>query len=107
VHKRACVHKGLPTLEDTTYNCPYEKQLFSKSIISPLAQSVRIFNLMTFFFKDFTCNLVPLNNFGTFKFRIQMIGAPIFKVSLCGKSPGRFNELKNSTGKSVDQQQNL
>jgi len=48
---------------------------------------------VVFFFKDFTCNLMPLHNFGTFRFRIKIIEAPIFIVNFCGGSPGGFNEF--------------
>lgn len=35
---------------------------------------------MTILSKDFTCNIVWLDNFDVFKFRINIIGAPILKV---------------------------
>lgn len=65
--------------------------ILGKQAISPLAQPVKIFTYKTLFFKDFTCNLVSLHNFGAFKFRIIITGAPIFIVSLCGGSTEEKN----------------
>jgi hypothetical protein len=69
--------------------------------IVPLAEPVRISASIRFFFKDNIFNLVPLHNLGAFRFRIRIIGAPIFKSSLCGKIPDGFNKLKNSVGISI------
>lgn len=46
----------------------------------------------------FTWNLVPLHNFVAFEFYSKIIGASILNLSLYGRSPGGFNEIKNSTG---------
>lgn len=42
------------------------------------------------------CNLVPLHNFGTLKFLINIIGASIFKSSLCAEDEKVLMDLKNS-----------
>ena len=43
-----------------------------------------------FFFKE---SLVPLHNFGVFRFRRNSIEEPIFNVSFCDEIPGGIQEL--------------
>lgn len=46
-------------------------------------------------------NLVPLHNFGAFKFLISISEAPIFQSSFCGRIPDGYKEFKNSIGLSL------
>jgi len=45
------------------------------------------------------CSFVPLQSVGGLKFLIKIIGADIFKISVCGGTPEGVKELRNSVGK--------
>jgi len=46
---------------------------------------------------DLTQSLVPLQSFGTFRFRNNIIGAPTFSSKLCWSMPGSSWDSRNSS----------
>ncbi|DAZ99831.1 TPA: hypothetical protein N0F65_008574 [Lagenidium giganteum] len=52
---------------------------------------------MQLFERRYTCSHVPLQRpWAAFRLRINMIGAPSFRVSLCGGIPGKLRLLRIS-----------
>ena len=66
---------------------------------SPLAHPVIIIVASsTFFWTAVTCSLVPLHNLGGQKFRSNIVGIPIFRISLSFGKPTRLSVFRTSNG---------
>ena len=56
---------------------------------------------ITWAYRFFTTNLVPLHSFGGWRFLSSIIGVPFFRLMLWDGTPGSSREFRNSTGYST------